>query len=233
MSVFDEIRKEYETQGLEREDLAADPFAQFGRWFQEAVERVPGAWLEPNAMTLSTAAPCQSATSPSAEENSVLVTSRTVLLKAYDETGMVFFTNYQSEKGQQLAANPQAALLFHWPYLGRQIRINGTVEKTSRQISEDYFHQRPRGAQLGAAASQQSETIESRQTLDQRQHTLDETYEGQPVPLPDNWGGYRLCPHRFEFWQGRLDRMHDRFRYDRVQDTSGSEPSWQIARLQP
>ena len=227
MSVFDDVRKEYETRGLDRSQLVADPFEQFAAWFQDAVEHVPGKWLEPNAMTLSTAAPEQR----SGTDEALLVTSRTVLLKQFDDAGMTFFTNYQSEKGQQLARNANASLLFHWAYLGRQIRLNGTVEKTSRQAAADYFHQRPRGAQLGALASQQSAAIETREQLDSFQTELDEKHAGKPIPLPEHWGGYRLSPIRFEFWQGRLDRMHDRFRYDRW--TAGSDSQWQITRLQP
>lgn len=217
MNVFEEIRKEYETRGLDRQDLSDDPFQQFDRWFKEAVEKSPGRWTEPNAMTLSTCV-----------DNSV--TSRTVLLKEYEDRQFVFFTNYDSEKGVQLSKNPSASLLFHWPYLGRQIRINGTVERTSREHSEKYFHSRPRGAQLGASASAQSTELGSREHLDDLRKQLDKQHEGQPVPLPDSWGGFGLRPNRFEFWQGRLDRLHDRFQFSLNAD---SNDSWEIRRLFP
>jgi pyridoxamine 5'-phosphate oxidase len=136
------------------------------------------------------------------------------LLKSIEDDGLRFFTNYESTKGQQLSANPRAAVALHWPYLGRQIRVEGQVEKTSREVSEAYFHSRPRGSQLGAAASQQSAVIESRSDLDQQRNRLDFQFKDQPIPLPDNWGGYLLKPSLIEFWQGRLDRLHDRIVYE-------------------
>ena len=226
MNVFEEIRKEYQSKGLNRIELRNDPKDQFDAWFQEAIDKSPGTWFEANGMTLSTS-------------SQGIVTSRTVLLKEIQDHRFVFFTNYASEKGSQLAGNPRAALLFHWHYLGRQIRINGTVEKTSREISKKYFHSRPRGSQIGALASAQSKPVESRQTLEDACRQLEQQYEGQEVPLPESWGGYALKPLRFEFWQGRNDRLHDRFQYS-VESAGGSElpdreewPTWKIERLSP
>jgi pyridoxamine 5'-phosphate oxidase len=151
-----------------------------------------------------------------------------VLLKGFDQDGFVFFTNYQSEKGQQLQANPYAALVFYWIELDRQIRIKGEVEKTSREESERYFHLRPIGSQLGAWASRQTEVLDARRVLDARMAEMTERFAGKPIPLPPHWGGYRLTPQTMEFWQGRPDRLHDRFRYTRRADGS-----WLIERLAP
>jgi pyridoxamine 5'-phosphate oxidase len=216
MSLFDDIRKEYQDRGLERIELDENPFRQFDRWFQEAVDSCPGKWLEPNAMTLSTSA-------------GNFVSSRTVLFKGVDDGQLRFFTNYGSEKGRQLARNPRAALLFHWAWLGRQIRICGTVSKTSRQVSARYFHSRPRAAQISAAVSGQSLPIESRQHFEEQRRRLEAQLDGRDVPLPDDWGGYELGPDRWEFWQGREDRAHDRFRYS-LQDPGNR---WSIVRLAP
>ncbi len=210
-----QLRKEYTTRGIELADLARDPVAQFQLWFDEAVRHLPGTWCEPNAMTLST-------TSRSGQ-----VTSRTVLLKGLSPAGFEFFTNYDSGKGLQLAENPVASLLFFWPWLDRQVRIEGGVTRTSRERSREYFHSRPRGSQIGAAASHQSRRLASRAELDQRCRELAGQLEGQPVPLPDCWGGYLLAPRRVEFWQGRLDRLHDRLVYEH------SASGWQTGRLSP
>ena len=145
---------------------------------------------------------------------------RIVLLKGFDQDGFVFFTNYESEKGQQLDANPNAALGFYWIELDRQIRINGPVAKTSREESERYFHSRPLGSQLGAWASRQSEVIDARRVLDARLAEMTERYKNGPVPLPSHWGGYRLSTETMEFWQGRANRLHDRFLYKRREDRS-------------
>jgi pyridoxamine 5'-phosphate oxidase len=153
---------------------------------------------------------------------------RIVLLKGFDQDGFVFFTNYQSEKGKQLDANPRAALGFYWIELDRQIRVNGTAEKASREESEHYFHSRPLGSQLGAWASRQSEVIDGRRVLDARMAEMTERYRDQPIPLPPHWGGYRLKPEAIEFWQGRANRLHDRFRYTRRGDGT-----WCIERLSP
>ncbi len=216
MNNFEDLRKEYESQGLDRGDLHDDPMQQFDVWFRDAVQHTPGKWYEPNAVTLSTS-------------QDGMVTSRTVLLKDYDEHHLVFFTHYESEKGRQLTANPQASLLFHWHFLGRQIRVVGDVAKTSREMSEEYFHKRPRGAQLSASASAQSTVLESREQLQRVRNELEQTYAGVDIPLPENWGGFGLRPVRFEFWQGRVNRMHDRFQYTRPDN----DDPWDIVRLAP
>src|SRR4029077_3401579 len=151
-----------------------------------------------------------------------------VLLKGFDQDGFVFFTNYESEKGVQLEANPYAALAFYWIELDRQIRIGGKAEKTSREESQSYFHSRPLGSQLGAWASRQSEVLDARRVLDARMAEMTERFGNKPIPLPPHWGGYRVIPDMMEFWQGRPNRLHDRFRY-RLQ----SDGSWLIERLAP
>ena len=209
------LRKEYRMAGLDRADLDPDPVVQFGRWFDEVVR---AGLAEPNAMTLATAT---AAGRPSA---------RVVLLKELDASGFVFYTNYDSRKGAELTANPWAALVFYWAPLERQVRAEGRVERTSREESEAYFRSRPLGARLGALASEQSRPIPGREVLDQRVAELEATYAGGEVPLPDCWGGYRLAPDAVEFWQGRPDRLHDRFRYTRG-DQAGQ--GWTVERLSP
>jgi len=154
--------------------------------------------------------------------------ARIVLLKGYDDRGFTFFTNYESAKGKELLENPRAALVFFWPELKHQIRISGTVSKVAREESETYFRLRPIGSRIGAWASRQSQVLRNREELDQRVAELTRQYEGKDVPLPPHWGGYRLAPETFEFWQGRESRLHDRFRYQRV-----SEREWKIERLSP
>jgi pyridoxamine 5'-phosphate oxidase len=207
------LRHEYDAHGLRRADLHSDPFEQFGAWFAAALA---ADIRDVNAMTLATAT------------GDGKPTARIVLLKGFDERGFAFFTNYDSEKGRQLEANPYAALAFFWVKLERQIRISGRVEKTSREDSAAYFHSRPAGARLGAWASKQSEVIDSRQILDARLEQMTERFEGGEIPLPPHWGGYRVTPDQIEFWQGRPNRLHDRFRYSRRADGS-----WQIDRLAP
>ena len=207
------LRHDYVARGLRRADLDADPFKQFEKWFQEAAA---ANIRDVNAMSLATATA------------DGIPAVRIVLLKAISEHGFVFYTNYESEKGRQLAANPRASLNFFWVELERQIRINGHVEKTSREDSEEYFHSRPLGSQLGAWASAQSEAIENRESLEAELARVAEKFSGGPIPLPPNWGGYRVVPETMEFWQGRPDRLHDRFRYSR-QDATG----WIIERLAP
>ena len=209
----DSSRYEHAALGLRRRDLDPDPIKQFGNWFTAAIE---AGIKDVNAMSLATSTPDGK---PSV---------RIVLLKGFDHDGFVFFSNYESEKGKQLDANPQAALGFYWIEVDRQIRINGVVEKTSREESERYFHSRPLGSQLGAWASRQSDVIDARRVLDARLAEMTERYGKGPVPLPPHWGGYRLTPHVFEFWQGRPNRLHDRFRYRRRE-----EGSWCIDRLAP
>ena len=207
------LRHDYVAHGLRRADLHSDPIKQFGIWFGEAAA---AQIRDVNAMTLATATPDGA---PSA---------RIVLLKAISDRGFVFFTNYDSDKGRQLEANPRAALCLFWVQLERQIRIEGTVEKTSRQESEEYFRSRPLGSRLGAWASTQSDVITNRAALEARLAEVTTQYEGADVPLPPHWGGYRVKPASIEFWQGRTNRLHDRFRYTRQGDGS-----WQIDRLSP
>ncbi len=212
---FQALRKEYQTDGIDDERLLDNPIEQFRVWFDAAVAASPGEWFEPNAMTLATA------------DSSGAVTARIVLLKGLGEGSIRFFTNYESTKGQQLSNNPAAAVVFNWPHQGRQVRMEGSVTRTSHHISETYFHSRPRGAQLGAAVSRQSSVIQSRQQLQEARDRLDRELGDQPVPLPANWGGYQLVPTKVEFWQGRLDRLHDRLIY------LAGDDGWQRFRISP
>jgi pyridoxamine 5'-phosphate oxidase len=197
---------------LRRADLAAEPIEQFRRWFEEAV----GVVEVPEAMALATAAPDGA---PSL---------RMVLLKRFDERGLVFYTHFTSRKGRELEANPRAALLLHWSPLGRQVRVEGAVERLPGADSDAYFATRPRDVQIGAVASQQSESLESRGVLDERLAEVERGLAGSPVPRPSTWGGYLVVPAAWEFWQHRDNRLHDRFRYER-------EPAghWRIGRLHP
>ena len=206
------FRHEYIGGGLRRADVDPDPIKQFQNWFAAAIKAgIPDA----NAMTLATCAENK----PSA---------RIVLLKDFDERGFVFFTNYASDKGRQLEINPNAALVMYWMEVERQIRIEGKVEKTSRGESQEYFHSRAFGAQLGAWASQQSQVIDARRVLEARLEEMKQRFAEGQIPLPPHSGGFRLKPERIEFWQGRPDRLHDRFRY-----TLQSSGSWSIDRLAP
>ena len=212
MSIAD-IRREYARARLDEAHVNPDPVVEFDRWFTQAREaKVP----EPNAMTLATAT---REGAPSA---------RIVLLKGYDERGFVFFTDYRSRKGTELEQNPQASLVFFWPELERQVRIIGTVERTSAQESEEYFRTRPRGSRLGAWVSHQSRVIPSRAQLESGLRQVKERFPTDDVPLPPHWGGYRLRPQEVEFWQGREDRLHDRIRYLRKKGGG-----WQLERLSP
>lgn len=207
------LRNQYSPHGLRRADLHSNPLQQFHAWFAAALAAdIP----DVNAMSLATATP---------DGNPAV---RIVLLKGFDEHGFVFFTNYDSEKGRHLEANPSAELGFFWGKLERQIRIRGSVKKTSREDSAAYFHSRPVGSRLGAWVSKQSETIDARQVLDSRLKQITERYEKGDIPLPPHWGGYRLKPDRYEFWQARPNRLHDRFRYLLQPDGK-----WQIDRLAP
>jgi pyridoxamine 5'-phosphate oxidase len=209
----DATRYEHAAHGLRRRDLDADPIKQFGNWFTAAIE---AGIRDVNAMSLATAG------------RDAKPSVRIVLLKGFDHDGFVFFTNYESEKGRQLGANSYAALGFYWIELDRQIRISGPAEKTSREESERYFRSRPIGSQLGAWASHQSHVVDGRRVLDARMAEMTERFGDKPIPLPTHWGGYCVKPDVIEFWQGRPNRLHDRFRYTRQADGS-----WLIDRLAP
>jgi pyridoxamine 5'-phosphate oxidase len=231
MAIAD-IRREYEQGGLDRADLGANPLAQFNQWFAQAssgsrwrkigialyklwhaiLGHVP---IDVNTMVLATV---DQAGRPS---------TRAVLLKGVDEHGFVFFTNYDSRKGHELAENPNAALTFYWADLERQVCVAGAVSKLSHDESETYFKSRPRGSRLAAWASNQSSVVADRAVLEKRWNEMAAQFPGD-VPLPPNWGGYMLKPERIEFWQGRLNRLHDRFCYTRQADNS-----WRLERLSP
>lgn len=206
-----EMRQDYGAAGLTRADLASDPLEQFRRWFEDA----RGVAREPNAMTLATV---DAAGQPSA---------RTVLLKGVDARGLTFFTNLESHKARELAANPRAALVFWWEPLARQVRFEGVIERVEDTEADAYFATRPHGSQIGAWASAQSTVIADRGALEAAEQACQARFAGAPVPRPPFWGGFRLVPGRVEFWQGRLNRLHDRLRYTRTGD------AWRIERLAP
>ncbi|NEP00597.1 MAG: pyridoxamine 5'-phosphate oxidase [Symploca sp. SIO2E9] len=208
-----DLRRDYTLKGLSEKDIHPNPFEQFQTWFEQALAaKLP----EPNAMTIATATP----------EGKPF--ARMVLLKDYDERGFVFYTNYESRKGQHLQKNPWAALTFWWAQLERQIRITGQVEQVSPPESDRYFHSRPKASQIAAWASHQSQVISSRQVLEQRLQQLKDKYENQEIPRPPYWGGFRVIPQEIEFWQGRESRLHDRLLYRRQDDGA-----WDIQRLCP
>jgi pyridoxamine 5'-phosphate oxidase len=215
MSLAD-LRREYTLTGLRRRDLDPNPIAQFNRWFEQAATGMEGEATDVNAMTLATA---DKAGRPSA---------RIVLLKGLDERGFIFFTNYDSRKARELSENPQAALVFHWTGLERQVTIAGQVSLLSAEESEIYFASRPRASRLAAWASHQSEVIKDRAALEEKWHALEKQFPGESIPRPPFWGGYVLSPTRFEFWQGRASRLHDRFRYEK-----NANKGWVIERLAP
>lgn len=212
MSLYD-VRRVYARGGLQEEDLAAEPMEQFQRWLALAAE------ADPNDYTSMTLATADREGRPSA---------RIVLLKGCDERGFVFFSNYESRKAGEMAENPSAALLFYWPAFERQVRIEGRVEKTSREESEAYYRTRPRGSRIGAWASRQSTAIGGRAELEEQVRAIEERFPDDDIPPPEYWGGYRLVPERIEFWQGRPDRLHDRLRYRRLPGGS-----WTVERLSP
>jgi pyridoxamine 5'-phosphate oxidase len=206
------MRQEYGERGLRKNDLVADPLEQFVRWFDEA-RSAP--ILEPNAMTLATV---DATGQPSA---------RTVLLKAVDRRGLTFYTNLESRKARELAANPKAALLFWWPPQGRQVRFEGEIEPVDQAEADAYFATRPRGSQIGAWASAQSTVVADRAALDAAEQEIAARFAGGALPRPPFWGGYRLVPVGIEFWQGRINRLHDRLRYTRRGE------GWDLERLAP
>ncbi|MBU3666655.1 MAG: pyridoxamine 5'-phosphate oxidase [Chthoniobacterales bacterium] len=207
-----DLRQEYTRSGLRRADLAEDPVAQFRKWFGEAIA---ASLVEPNAMVLATSDGDRPST-------------RTVLLKAYDERGLVFFTNYGSRKATDIAANPRVSLLFPWYALERQVGILGRAERISAAETLAYFTSRPRGSRLGAWVSQQSSVISSRKLIEMKWDEMKRKFAQGEVPLPSFWGGFRVVPTEFEFWQGRENRLHDRFRYSRSE-----KGCWEIKRLAP
>lgn len=213
MSNLGDMRRDFQQDGIRRTDMHPEPLTQFRHWLDEAIK---ADILDPTAMTLATA---DSQGRPSA---------RVVLLKDLDDRGLCFYTNYESHKARQIAANPYGALVFYWPQMDRQVRFEGSIEKVSRQQSEAYFKSRPLGSQISAAASQQSQSIVNRQMLEDMAHKYAQQAEKAPLELPDYWGGYRLKPDRAEFWMGRPSRLHDRFEY-LLQD----DGHWQIQRLCP
>ncbi len=210
---MDESKDSDDGESLDERTADSDPFKQFQRWFDEARAKVSPL---PEAMTLATAT---TDGKPSA---------RLVLLKQVDERGFVFYTNYRSSKARDLEANPLAALVLYWPQLERQVRVEGTVTRTSAAESEEYFRTRPRDSQIGALASPQSEVIPNRDALDKRLAELETEYRDREVERPEHWGGYRLNPERIEFWKGRPGRLHDRLLYERQPDGR-----WTIKRLAP
>lgn len=209
------MRKQYRAEGLAESDLAATPVAQFAHWFAQAATEAH--LFEPNAMVVSTA---DAQGRPS---------SRTVLLKGFDEQGFVFYTNYGSRKARDLAENPYVSLMFPWHPMARQVIVGGIARRTGRDETAAYFRTRPHGSQLGAWASAQSSVVASRAELDASYAELEARYpEGEQVPVPPHWGGFRVAPQTVEFWQGRENRLHDRLRY-----TARPDGTWQVDRLSP
>lgn len=212
-STIQNLRQDYRSASLLESDVATNPYNQFEKWFKEALNAEV---LEPNAMTLATA------------NTNGIPSARIVLLKEFTDEGFVFYTNYESQKGKEIESNPYAALIFFWADLERQIRIEGVVEKVSEEESNHYFLSRPKGSQLGALTSPQSQTISSREFLEERLAELEKEYEDKEVIKPEHWGGYRVIPNRIEFWQGRSSRLHDRIVYIQEKDQS-----WKFERLAP
>ena len=210
---MDKLRREYTDAGLNERDLDTNPFKQFEKWFQEVIDTKLDL---PDAMTLATAT------------SDGIPSARIVLLRGLDERGFVFYTDYESQKGKELAENPNAALVFYWRELDRQVRITGQVSKVSRENSNNYFQSRPIGSRLAALASKQSEVIPDRKVLEEQFKQLAERYQDGEIPLPSDWGGYRLSPNMIEFWSGRPSRLHDRLRYTRQPNDD-----WRIERISP
>jgi pyridoxamine 5'-phosphate oxidase len=212
-----DFRRNYEQSSLDLAALEANPTAEFLKWLEYAHATPAPHWLEITAMTLATS------------DSSGRVSARIVLLKTVDTSGFTFFTNYRSDKAQQLLINPQAALVLYWPHIERQVRVEGVVSYTDAAVSDKYFHARPRGSQIGAVVSPQSQPLTDREQLESSAAQLAEHYAGdQVIPRPEYWGGYLLRPNRVEFWQGRPNRLHDRFLYSRH-----AADQWTISRLAP
>jgi pyridoxamine 5'-phosphate oxidase len=206
------LRQEYRSAALSEAEVDKDPIAQFAKWFTDALS---AQLFEPNVMTLATA------------DKTGKPAARIVLLKGFDEQGFTFYTNYDSHKGHDLEENPRAALVFFWPALERQVRIEGMVTKTAAEVADRYFHSRPTGSQIGALASPQSSVLTDRHMLEDKVVELTQQYENKDIPRPAHWGGYVVSPVNIEFWQGRPSRLHDRIYY---QLTDGQ---WSISRLAP
>jgi pyridoxamine 5'-phosphate oxidase len=206
------LRHDFSKESLDEKDVHQNPITQFSKWFQEAVDAKAN---EPNAMTVSTV---------SADGKP---SSRILLLRNFDDNGFVFYTNYTSRKGEEIAVNPNAALLFFWPELERQVRIEGVLSKQTSKESDLYFNSRPRASKLGAWTSAQSKVVANRKVLDEEYEKLSKKYTEENIPRPEYWGGYVLKPHMIEFWQGRLSRLHDRIQY------TLREGEWKIERLAP
>ena len=215
MTNLADLRKTYSQGSLSEEDIAQNPILQFQSWFEQAsAAKCP----EPHAMTLATIS------------SNGLPSARIVLLKGITEDSFIFYTNYTSQKGRELTDHPKASICFPWNILSRQVRVVGTVEKVTEAESDEYFSTRPRGSQIGAWASQQSEVMADRSVLESRWTETDARFEGMDVPRPPHWGGFRVLPSEIEFWQGRQSRLHDRFRYT----ADGSQPTgWRVERLNP
>ena len=210
---IENLRNDYRSASLSEKDVAADPISQFAKWFAEALD---GELYEPNAMTLATAT------------HDGKPSARILLLKGFDKTGFTFYTNYLRRKGKEISKNPAASMVFFWAELERQVRIEGTIEKVSKEESEKYFHSRPKESQVGAIASQQSQELKGREPLENSWNELLEKFADKEVPKPAYWGGYVLKPQVVEFWQGRPGRLHDRIVYKR-----SDKNSWKIVRLAP
>jgi len=206
------LRQDYKSAELNEKDIVKNPIAQFEKWFGDAID---AQIYEPNVMTLATA------------DKSGRPNARIVLLKGVDEEGFSFYTNYLSQKGKEIKRNPFACLVFFWAELERQVRIEGKIEKLDKETSEQYFHSRPTGSQIGAIASPQSQVIEGRESLEAKVQELTQQYEGKQIPKPAHWGGYIVKPTSIEFWQGRPSRLHDRIKFTLVNG------SWKIERLAP
>lgn len=206
-------RRDYHASSLSKKDIQSSPFKQFSNWLDKA--STTNSIKDPTAMTLATV------------DDSLQPQSRIVLLKEFSEQGLLFYTHYQSEKGNQLKNNPKASCCFFWADLDQQIRIEGSVEKISAELSDRYFHSRPKDSQLAAYISNQSQAVASRAELEQKMQHASEEFANKKVPRPEQWGGYRLIPHKFEFWQGRPNRLHDRFIYEK------NSTDWTITRLAP